>query len=105
MPCNSNASGVVSSKSATILKRFEHLIYRHNAMPQNLIKIPNKKITASSTTVVYTVVTSVDHKITRHTFLGNRLLNWPKLLRLYADSFYTIFVPECVPYIIPHMFQ
>ena len=38
-----NASGVVSSKSATILKRFEHLIYRHNAMPQNLIKLPNKK--------------------------------------------------------------
>ena len=37
--------------------------------------------------------------------LGNRLLNWPKLLRFYADGFYSIFVPECVPYIIPHMFQ
>ena len=37
--------------------------------------------------------------------LGNRLLNWPKLLRLYADGFYSIFVPECVPYIIPHKFQ
>ena len=35
----------------------------------------------------------------------NRLLNWPKLLRLYADGIYSIFVPECVPYIIPHMFQ
>ena len=37
--------------------------------------------------------------------LGNRLLNWPKLLEVYADGFYSIFVPECVPYIIPHMFQ
>ena len=37
--------------------------------------------------------------------VGNRLLNWPKLLRLYDDGFYSIFVPECVPYIIPHMFQ
>ena len=36
---------------------------------------------------------------------GNRLLNWPKLLRLYADGFYSIFVPESVPYIIPHMLQ
>ena len=37
--------------------------------------------------------------------LGNRLLNWPKLLGLYAVGFSSIFVPECVPYIIPHMFQ
>ena len=41
----------------------------------------------------------------QNSFFGNRLLNWPKLLRLYADGFYSIFVPECVPYIIPHMFQ
>ena len=36
---------------------------------------------------------------------GNRLLNWPKLLGLHADGFSSICVPECVPYIIPHMFQ
>ena len=36
---------------------------------------------------------------------GNRLLNWPKLLGLYADGFFSISLPECVPYIIPHMFQ
>ena len=40
-----------------------------------------------------------------NTKFGNRLLNWPKLLGLYADGFSIIFVPECVPYIIPHMFQ
>ena len=37
--------------------------------------------------------------------LGNRLLNWPKLLEVYADGFYSIFVPEYVPYIIPHIFH
>ena len=36
---------------------------------------------------------------------GNRLLNWPKLLEVYADGFYSIFVPEYVPYIIPHIFH
>ena len=36
---------------------------------------------------------------------SNRLFNWPKLLGLYADGFSSIFVPECVPYNIPHMFQ
>ena len=32
-------------------------------------------------------------------------LNWPKLLGLYADDFSRIFLPECVPCTIPHMFQ
>ena len=40
---------------------------------------------------------------------GNRLLlpvkDWAKLLGYYADGFSSIFVPECVPCIIPHMFQ
>ena len=33
----------------------------------------------------------------------NRLLNWPKLLGLYADGFSSFFSPECVPYIIRHV--
>ena len=36
---------------------------------------------------------------------GNRLLNWPKLLEVYANGFYSILVPEYVPYIIPHIFH
>ena len=43
--------------------------------------------------------------LTEDSVLSNRLLNWPKLLEVYADGFYSIFVPECVPYIIPHMFH
>ena len=31
------------------------------------------------------------------------LVQCSKLLEVYADGFYSIFVPECVPYIIPHM--
>ena len=42
------------------------------------------------------------HSITK---MGNRLLNWPKLLEVYANGFYSIFVPEYVPYIIPHIFH
>ena len=34
----------------------------------------------------------------------NCLLNWPKLLGLYADGFSCIFVHECVRCIIPRMF-
>ena len=52
------------------------------------------------------VFVSISLKINfANTLFGNRLLNWPKLLGIYADGFYSIFVPECVPYIIPHMFQ
>ena len=45
--------------------------------------------------------------IAGHVSVCSTLRRWgnPKLLRLYADVFYSMFVPECVPYIIPHMFQ
>ena len=51
------------------------------------------------------IVCTACHKYKSNSGFGNRLLNWPKLLELYADGFYSIFVPECVPYIIPHMFH
>ena len=50
---------------------------------------------------IFVKLCSLRHK----TKSGNRLLNWPKLLGLYADGFSSICVPECIPYIIPHTFQ
>ena len=53
---------------------------------------------------LFTTITITESCLSK-IYFGNRLLNWPKLLRLYADGFSNIFVHECVPYIIPHMFQ